>query len=153
MVMILLIAEHMAIKLVEQHSAYLKVLPNQTQVNLDLRTQERSYCQSVSNIVEWSYYFDFQTIWTQNRIYFLSPQLPNLNTNSIFPIATKYARDGTKKVPVPLRDEKPIMGLVSDKNFIVSNAVENILAAPNLPSNKDKDFLKKKNYGKVPKYL
>lgn len=45
------------------------------------------------------------------------------------------------------------MGLVSDKNFIVSNAVENILAAPNLPSNSDKDFLKKKNYGKVPKYL
>lgn len=58
-----------------------------------------------------------------------------------------------KKVPVPKRDEKPIMGLVSDKNFIVSNAVENILAAPNLPVNKDKDFLKKKNYGKVPKYL
>ena len=45
------------------------------------------------------------------------------------------------------------MGLVSDKNFIVSNAVENILAAPNLPANKDKDYLKKKNYGKVPKYL
>ena len=45
------------------------------------------------------------------------------------------------------------MGLVSDKNFIVSNAVENILAAPKLPSNNDKDFLKKKNYGKVPKYL
>ena len=56
-------------------------------------------------------------------------------------------------MPVPLKDEKPIMGLVSDKNFIVSNAVENILAAPNLPVNKDKDFLKKKNYGKVPIYL
>lgn len=45
------------------------------------------------------------------------------------------------------------MGLVSDKNFIVSNAVENILAAPKLPVNNDKDYLKKKNYGKVPKYL
>lgn len=45
------------------------------------------------------------------------------------------------------------MGLVSDKNFIVSNAVENILAAPKLPTNSDKDYLKKKNYGKVPKYL
>ena len=52
-----------------------------------------------------------------------------------------------------LKDEKPIMGLVSDKNFIVSNAVENILAAPKLPANNDKDYLKKKNYGKVPKYL
>jgi len=54
---------------------------------------------------------------------------------------------------VPKKDEKPIMGLVSDKNFIVSNAVENILAAPKLPSGSDKDYLKKKNYGKVPKFL
>jgi len=45
------------------------------------------------------------------------------------------------------------MGLVSDKNFIVSNAVENILAAPKLPGNGDRDYLKKKNYGKVPKFL
>lgn len=45
------------------------------------------------------------------------------------------------------------MGLVSDKNFIVSNAVENILAAPKLPVSTDKDYLKKRNYGKVPKYL
>lgn len=71
----------------------------------------------------------------------------------MFLIATKYAREGPKKVAVPLKDEKPIMGLVSDKNFIVSNAVENILAAPKLPSSNDRDFLKKKNYGKVPRYL
>jgi hypothetical protein len=56
------------------------------------------------------------------------------------------------------------MGLVSDKNYIVANAVENILAgkhfflsksllAPKLPVNKDKDFLKKKSYGKTPQYL
>ena len=57
------------------------------------------------------------------------------------------------KPAVPKRDEKPIHGLVSDKNFIVANAVENILAAPKLPAQKDKDYLKKKNYGAVPKYL
>jgi hypothetical protein len=45
------------------------------------------------------------------------------------------------------------MGLVSDKNYIVANAVENILAAPKVPENKDKDYLKKKAYGKVPGYL
>ena len=56
-------------------------------------------------------------------------------------------------MPIPSKDEKPIMGLVSDKNFIVSNAVENILAATNLPVNKEKDVLKKRNFGKVPKYL
>jgi len=65
----------------------------------------------------------------------------------------KMARAGMKKAAVPKRDEKPIQGLVSDKNFIVANAVENILAAPKLPGNKDKDFLKKKNYGKTPQYL
>lgn len=54
---------------------------------------------------------------------------------------------------MPKIGEKPIMGLVSDKNFIVSNAVENILAAPKLPGNESRDMLKKKNYGKVPRYL
>jgi len=66
---------------------------------------------------------------------------------------SKMTRAGDKKVAVPKRDEKPIQGLVSDKNFIVANAVENILAAPKLAGNKDKDFLKKKNYGKTPAYL
>lgn len=42
---------------------------------------------------------------------------------------------------------------MSDKNFIVANAVENILAAPKLAANKDKDYLKKKTYGKVPNYV
>lgn len=45
------------------------------------------------------------------------------------------------------------MGLVSDKNFIVANAVENILAAPKVPENQDSDYLKKKTYGNVPKYM
>jgi len=66
---------------------------------------------------------------------------------------TKYARETAPKAPVPLRDERPIHGLVSDKNFIVANAVENILAAPKLAGAKDSDYLKKKNYGAVPKYL
>lgn len=61
--------------------------------------------------------------------------------------------DGFKKPAIPAKDEKPIHGLVSDKNFIVANAVENILAAPKLPAQKDKDMLKKKTYGKVPKYV
>lgn len=65
----------------------------------------------------------------------------------------KMNRDGGKKQSVPKMDDKPIQGLVSDKNFIVANAVENILAAPKLPGNKDKDMLKKKNYGRTPKYL
>ena len=62
-------------------------------------------------------------------------------------------KPGEKKAAIPGKDEKPIHGLVSDKNFIVANAVENILAAPKLPANKEKDFLKKQTYGKVPKYV
>ena len=54
---------------------------------------------------------------------------------------------------MPNKDEKPIMGLVSDKNFIVANAVENILAAPKLLGNTQADYLKKKTYGKVPVFL
>ena len=68
-------------------------------------------------------------------------------------IVQKKARDGPKKAAIPGKDEKPIHGLVSDKNFIVANAVENILAAPKLPAQKEKDFLKKKTYGQVPKYV
>src|SRR5450830_289984 len=55
--------------------------------------------------------------------------------------------------PQSPRETRSQSSLVSDKNFIVANAVENILAAPKLPANKDKDYLKKKNFGKTPKYL
>ena len=63
-----------------------------------------------------------------------------------------YAAD-FKKVAVPKKDERPIHGLVSDKNFIVANAVEAILSAPALPQKQERDYLKKKNFGKVPKYV
>jgi len=43
-------------------------------------------------------------------------------------VQRKQYNDGFKKPAVPKKDEKPIHGLVSDKNFIVANAVENILA-------------------------
>ena len=77
-----------------------------------------------------------------------NPVLPEAGTLTKF----QYA-DDVKRAPVPKKDEKPIMGLVSDKNYIVANAVENILAAPKLPANTDKDYLKKKNFGKVPQYI
>ena len=45
------------------------------------------------------------------------------------------------------------MGLTSDKNFVIANAVENILAAPKIAPEKQKEYCKKKGYGEVPKYL
>jgi len=53
---------------------------------------------------------------------------------------------------VPKKDEKPIMGLRSNKNFIVTNAVENILAAPKtMPE--EPSWTSKRDYGRVPDYL
>merc|ERR1711879_949348 len=46
-----------------------------------------------------------------------------------------------------------VMNLVSSKNFIVANAVETILAAPKKTTVEVKDYLKKEDYGKVPRYL
>jgi len=53
----------------------------------------------------------------------------------------------------PKRGDEPVMNLVSSKNFIVANAVETILAQPRRPTNHVKDYMKKEDYGKAPKYL
>lgn len=45
------------------------------------------------------------------------------------------------------------MNLVTSKNFIVANAVEVILAAPKKLPEGSRDYLKKEDYGKIPKYL
>lgn len=54
---------------------------------------------------------------------------------------------------IPKASDRPIMGLVSKKNFLVSNAVEAILAQPKKVCKSAKDYLKKDDYGKAPKYL
>jgi len=54
---------------------------------------------------------------------------------------------------VPRKEEKPIMNLVSSKNFVTANAVENILAAPKKVVQEVPDYLHKADYGKVPQYL
>jgi hypothetical protein len=45
------------------------------------------------------------------------------------------------------------MGLRSDKNYITANAVDVILMQPKRKLTEEKDYLKKKNYGKVPNYI
>lgn len=57
------------------------------------------------------------------------------------------------KPPVPKKDEKPVMGLVSQKNYITANAVDNILAVPKKPVSKEVNYLQKQDYGQVPAYL
>lgn len=57
------------------------------------------------------------------------------------------------KPDVPKTSDLPVMNLVTSKNFVVANAVETILAAPKKVSEGAKDYLKKEDYGKVPRYL
>jgi len=62
------------------------------------------------------------------------------------------------KAAVPKRDEKPVMGLKTDKNFVVSNAVETILTAPRqglAASRKaeDESAAVRRGFGEVPTYL
>eukprot|EP00049_Salpingoeca_infusionum_P018039 m.355464 g.355464 ORF g.355464 m.355464 type:complete len:215 (-) comp17258_c0_seq1:351-995(-) len=60
-----------------------------------------------------------------------------------------------RKPAVPKATERPVMGLKSKKNFLKTNAVSAITAKP--PKKKvtesDKDYTKKKNFGKTPSYL
>lgn len=54
-----------------------------------------------------------------------------MGSNKLPEVSTKFNYDASYKKPeVPKSVEKPIMGLSSRKNFIISNAVENILSAP-----------------------
>jgi protein-tyrosine-phosphatase len=71
------------------------------------------------------------------------------------PAAVGVAKRTTNKEKpgVPRRDEKPVMGLVSQKNYITANAVDNILAVPKKPVSTDVNYLQKQDYGQVPQYL
>ena len=77
----------------------------------------------------------------------------NADSRAAATIKGEFAAKEKRRPPVPKKEEKPIMGLTSDKNYIVANAVENILAAPKVKENTGTDYTKKKEYGKIPKYL
>ncbi|KAK9829958.1 hypothetical protein WJX72_008869 [[Myrmecia] bisecta] len=57
------------------------------------------------------------------------------------------------KDSVPKRSERPVMGLMSNKNFITCNAVETILAEPKGRKSQEFLYTQKPDFGKVPDYL
>ncbi|KAI4882785.1 hypothetical protein NFI96_017034 [Prochilodus magdalenae] len=76
----------------------------------------------------------------------------------------------SKKPPVPSKTDRPPMGIHTRKNFIRTNAIENIMAVPRIPKpaytdtkHGDKQlletsgllpkYIKKKDYGQTPEYL
>jgi len=74
-----------------------------------------------------------------------SSYLPAINS------AFRYS-DDNRKAALPKRDEKPIMGLKTSKNYVLANKVENMLAQPRVIE-EPVDWVKKKEYGAVPRYL
>lgn len=81
-----------------------------------------------------------------------------------------YADADKKRPAVPKHTEKPLMGLRSTKNFVTTNAVENIMSVPKKPEKKFVDtragtthnldpsgltpkYVNKKDFGKTPMYL
>jgi hypothetical protein len=59
-----------------------------------------------------------------------------------------------KKPHIPSRDEKPVMGLKTAKNFVVANAVENILSMPKRQiAASSLRAVDRDEYGKVPGYI
>jgi len=72
----------------------------------------------------------------------------------VLPEPTAPSRTKTKlRAPVPAKDEKPVMGLCSNKNFITSNAVEVILAKPGKQPQEEFQWTTRPGYGKNPMYL
>ncbi|KPI84346.1 hypothetical protein ABL78_6601 [Leptomonas seymouri] len=67
----------------------------------------------------------------------------------------KSEYDHAKTKPdVPLRNDRPVMGLKTDKNFVVANAVENTMAVPTKAAPvRQPRATDKEDFGKVPQYI
>lgn len=93
-------------------------------------------------------------------------KLPNRPSKADF----KYPDDEKRRPKVPNHAERPAMGAKSTKNFIRANAVENIMSVPKKSAANFADtkngaiqqlessgmtpmYIKKREYGKAPKYL
>ncbi len=74
-------------------------------------------------------------------------------THKIYPPTEKlHSYCEIKKPPVPTVNDEPIFGLKTEKNFIIANAVDNILMQPK-KRNVSTDNPFHRYYGKVPDYI
>lgn len=65
----------------------------------------------------------------------------------------KQSYSEKRKGPVPSKNERPVMGIRTSKNFITANAVEAILQVPRAVEMGEPNYMKKEDFGKVPSYL
>ena len=64
--------------------------------------------------------------------------------NETLPPVRNFSYDHKhKKDPIPKVHEKPVHGLKSNKNFVVTNAIENILSIPK-KGKEEENWMKKK---------
>lgn len=75
-----------------------------------------------------------------------------MGSNSLPPVRNFSYDCSHKKPGVPKANEKPVHGLSSGKNFIVANAVENILSSAR-KTQEPINWLERKDFGQVPAYL
>jgi len=65
----------------------------------------------------------------------------------------EYPKTVAPKPAVPSKDETTITGLTTTKNFVVANAVNNILMEPKSTAAVQPNWLEKEDFGRVPAYL
>ena len=75
-----------------------------------------------------------------------------MGSNALPDINAFAYRTMQRKEPIPKFEDKPVMGLTSEKNYVTSNIVENVTTAPK-KLKETKNYIGKKDYGKVPAYL
>ena len=69
------------------------------------------------------------------------------------PLHKLHAECKIKKPPIPSINDRPIQGLKSNKNYILSNAIDNILMKPRKLRNNSCEDIHHKFYGKIPDYI
>jgi len=88
---------------------------------------------------------------------YAEPPAAFLKSHAKEPVLPEPSAPTTQKLktkpPVPLRDEAPVHGLKSNKNFVTANAVEVVLAEPKKLPGEPFLYTAKPDFGKVPAYL
>lgn len=69
------------------------------------------------------------------------------------PLERLHTTTEVRKPPIPSLDDKPIMGLKTDKNYITANAVENILMQPKKLPEEKKGIYRHRYFGQIPTYI
>jgi len=77
----------------------------------------------------------------------------NDDKKDTYSLSTSKFDPSMRRPRVPGKEEKPILGITTSKNYVTANAVEAILQVPKQTERPDLNYMKKEDFGKVPSYL